>query len=167
MISWIQDQEYIWNNRMTDYRDTKKKEALWQVKATDMGYTGKYNQIFDINLFSRYHNAYWLEIWSFDYTTVAGSGKVGPVNQANHASWVAVVTPTDRPKSVRNRCVIELFCGVICVVSFPIWHFCWCMGFCHRTESDIFLYLFIYKIICKRLLEFDHQVVIQSKLFSS
>ena len=27
----------------------------------------------------------------------------------NHTSWVAVVTPTDRPKSVRNRCVIELF----------------------------------------------------------
>ena len=32
-----------------------------------------------------------------------------PVNQVNHTSWVAVVTPTDRPKSVRNRCVIELF----------------------------------------------------------
>ena len=31
----------------------------------------------------------------------------------NHTSWVAVVTPTDRPKSVRNRCVIELFCGVV------------------------------------------------------
>ena len=25
----------------------------------------------------------------------------------NHTSWVAVVTPNDRPKSVRNRCVIE------------------------------------------------------------
>ena len=35
----------------------------------------------------------------------------------NHTSWVAVVTPTDRPKSVRNRCLIELFCGVVCVVS--------------------------------------------------
>ena len=32
----------------------------------------------------------------FDYTAVAGSGKVGPVNQVNHTSWVAVVTPTDR-----------------------------------------------------------------------
>ena len=31
----------------------------------------------------------------------------------NHTSWVDVVTPTDRPKSVRNRCVIELFCGVV------------------------------------------------------
>ena len=27
-------------------------------------------------------------------------------------SWVAIVTPTDRPKSVRNRCVIEVFGGV-------------------------------------------------------
>ena len=26
---------------------------------------------------------------------------------------VAVVTPTDRPKSVRNRCVIEVFGGVL------------------------------------------------------
>ena len=30
----------------------------------------------------------------------------------NHTSWVTVVTPTDRPKSVRNRCVIERFGGV-------------------------------------------------------
>ena len=60
----------------------------------------------------------------------------------NHTSWVAVVTPTDRPKSVRNRCLIELFCGVVCVVTLPFWHFCWCRGFCHRTESDLFLFLF-------------------------
>ena len=44
---------------------------------------------------------------------------VGPVNQVNHTSWVAVVTPTDRPKSVRNRCVIELLCDVVCVVTLP------------------------------------------------
>ena len=50
-----------------------------------------------------------LNVCPFDYTAVAGSGKVGPVNQVNHTSWVAVVTPTDRPKSVRDRCVIELF----------------------------------------------------------
>ena len=37
----------------------------------------------------------------------------------NHTSWVALVTPTDRPKSVRNRCLIELFCGVVCVVTCP------------------------------------------------
>ena len=56
----------------------------------------------------------------FDYTAVAVSGKVGPVNQVNHTSWVAEVTSTDRSKSVRNRCVIELFCGVVCVVTFPL-----------------------------------------------
>ena len=39
--------------------------------------------------------------------------------QVNHTSWVAVVTPTDRPKSVRNCCLIELFCGVVCVVTLP------------------------------------------------
>ena len=37
----------------------------------------------------------------------------------NHTSLVAIVTPTDRPKSVRNRCLIELFCGVACVVALP------------------------------------------------
>ena len=54
----------------------------------------------------------------FDYTAVAGSGKVGPVNQVNQTSWVSVVTPTDRSKSVRNRCVIELFFGAMFVLSF-------------------------------------------------
>ena len=53
-----------------------------------------------------------------------GEWEDGPVNQVNHTSWVAVVTPTDRPKSVRNRCLIELFCGVVCVVTLPFWHFC-------------------------------------------
>ena len=56
----------------------------------------------------------------FDYTAFAESGNVVPVNHVNHNSRVAVVTPTDRPKSVRNRCEIELFCGVVFVV---IYHF--------------------------------------------
>ena len=30
----------------------------------------------------------------------------------HHTSLVAVATPTDRPKSVHNRCVIEPFGGV-------------------------------------------------------
>ena len=55
----------------------------------------------------------------FDYTAVVGNGKVGPVIQVDHTSWVAVVTLTDRPKSVRNRCVMEFFCGVDCVVTLP------------------------------------------------
>ena len=56
-------------------------------------------------------------MWPFDYTAVAGSGKVGPVNQVNHTSWVAIVTTTDRPKSVRSRSVIELFAALL-VLSF-------------------------------------------------
>ena len=55
-----------------------------------------------------------LNVCPFDFTAVAGSRKVGPVNQVNHTSWVAVVTPTDRPKSVRSRCVIELFWRCLC-----------------------------------------------------
>ena len=62
-----------------------------------------------------------LNVCPFDYTAVAGSGKVGPVNPVNHTSLVAVVTLTDRPMSVRNRSVIELFCGVVCVVTLPFW----------------------------------------------
>ena len=56
-----------------------------------------------------------------------------PVNQT---SWVAVVTPTDRPKSVRNRCLIELFCGVVCVdISVGVG------AFVIGLESDLFLFL--------------------------
>ena len=44
-------------------------------------------------------------------------GKNGHVKPVNHTSLVAVVTPTDRLKSVLNSCVIEHFCGVVCVVT--------------------------------------------------
>ena len=37
----------------------------------------------------------------------------------NHTSWVAVVSPTDRPKSVRNRCVIELFVALFVLSPCP------------------------------------------------
>ena len=42
-----------------------------------------------------------------------------PEYENKYLIWVAVVTPTDRPKSVRNCCVIELFCGVVYVVTLP------------------------------------------------
>ena len=64
----------------------------------------------------------------------------------NHTSWVAVVTPTDRPKSVRNSCLIELFCGVVCVVTLSLWHFCWYRDFCHRTGSDLLLFVLTFGI---------------------
>ena len=50
-------------------------------------------------------------------------------------------TPTFRPKSVRNRCVIEVFGGVFYVVTMLFGFFCGCMGVCHRTKSDLFLFV--------------------------
>ena len=43
-----------------------------------------------------------------------------------------------------NRCVIEVFGGV-CVLSFGFRIFCWYRGFCHRTESNLLLFLLIDK----------------------
>ena len=49
-------------------------------------------------------------VFPFDYTALAVSGKVerSLTGLTTPGSGVAVVTPTDRPKSVRNRCVIEV-----------------------------------------------------------
>ena len=41
----------------------------------------------------KFHN-----VRPFDYTAVAGSRKVGPVNKVNHTSWLTVFTQTYRPK---------------------------------------------------------------------
>ena len=53
---------------------------------------------------------------------------------------MAVVTPTDRPNSVRNRCVIEDFGGVF-VLSIFKFSVGMCFFFYHRTESDLLLSL--------------------------
>ena len=41
-------------------------------------------------------------------------GRLGTVNSFNHNSWMTVVTPTDNPKSVHNRCVIEVLVAFLC-----------------------------------------------------
>ena len=46
-------------------------------------------------------------------------GRLGPVNRFSHTRWMAVVTPTDRPTSVCNRCVIGVLCCRL-VVEFPV-----------------------------------------------
>ena len=62
------------------------------------------------------------------------------VNRFNHTNWVTVVTPTDRPKSVRNRGVIEVFDDFFVLSHcFLLLFFCGWRGFCHRTESDLLL----------------------------
>ena len=74
----------------------------------------------------------------------------------NNTSWMDVVIPTDRPKSVRNRCVIEVFWRSFGVVIF----FCLYKGFCHRTESELFLFLF--GNIRSKSLEFIHISIFQA-----
>ena len=70
-----------------------------------------------------------LNLCPFDYTAVAGSGKVGPVNQVNNTSWVTVDIPTGRPKSVCNRCVIELFLWRCLCCHFTLISFLLVFGF--------------------------------------
>ena len=82
---------------------------------------------------------------TIDNTTFAVSGKVGTFKPGLTTPVGWLVTPNDRPKSVRNRCVIEVFGGV-CVLSFGFRIFCWYRGFCHRTGSDLLLFLYVNKL---------------------
>ena len=53
---------------------------------------------------------------------------------------MAVVTPTDRPKSGHNNGVIDVFGAVfffcVCVAMLLFGVFCGLKGFCDRTVSD-------------------------------
>ena len=62
----------------------------------------------------------------------------------NHTNWMAVVTPADRPKSVRIRSVIEI--SVVFLLLIDCWIFCWDRGFGHRTESDLVLFPLLLKV---------------------
>ena len=53
---------------------------------------------------------------------------------------MVIVTLTDRPKSVRNPCVIKVLVA-FCVGTLVFGFFCRCRGFCHRPESDLFPFL--------------------------
>ena len=67
----------------------------------------------------------WLNLCPFDYKTVVVIGKV----KRSETSGMTVGTPTDRPQSVRNRCVIEVFGGVFLFlrcfldISVGVWGF--------------------------------------------
>ena len=54
---------------------------------------------------------------------------------------LTAVSPTDRPKLVRNRCVSKFLVAFLYVVTMLFGFFCGCRGFCHRTESDLFPFL--------------------------
>ena len=51
-------------------------------------------------------------------------GRFGSRKRLNDIIWKDVVTPTDRPKSVRNRCAIEVFGGAfvlsLCFLEFSV-----------------------------------------------
>ena len=61
-----------------------------------------------------------LNVCIFDYTALSWAF----VNRFNRTSGVTIFTPTDRPKSVRNRCLIEDFGGVfvlsLCFLDFSV-----------------------------------------------
>ena len=59
---------------------------------------------------------------------------------------MTAVTPTERPKSVRNRCVIEVFVAFF-ILSWCFWIFLWMYGVCHRTESDVFFFVLLSTLI--------------------
>ena len=70
-----------------------------------------------------------------------------PVNRFNHTSWVAIVTPTDRPKSVRNHCVIEDFGGVFvlsrCFLDFSVGVGAFVIGLSQISSFVSYSFLFI------------------------
>ena len=65
---------------------------------------------------------------------------LGARKPVNHTSGVTACYSYWPSKSVRNCCIIEIFGGVFYVVTMLFGFFCGCMGVCHRTESDLFLF---------------------------
>ena len=53
---------------------------------------------------------------------------------------MAIATPTGRPKTVRNRCVIEAFGGVFELSRAFLDLVYGRRGYCHRTEPDLFIF---------------------------
>ena len=83
-------------------------------------------------------NNYKIEIWLHSFFSKWEG--FDPVNRFNHTSWVAVVTPPDRSKSVRNRGGIDVLVAFLCcpVVSwFSMGVGDFVIGL--TSESDLFL----------------------------
>ena len=61
---------------------------------------------------------------TIDYTKFVVSGKLERLKLAQPHQLVTVATPTDRLKSVQNRCVIDVFGGVFvllrCFLDFSV-----------------------------------------------
>ena len=63
-----------------------------------------------------------LNVCPFDCRLLRGVGRWAR-KPVNHTIWVDVVTPTDRPKSVRNRRVIEPFVALFVLSLYPFVNF--------------------------------------------
>ena len=98
---------------------------------------------------------------AYRYTAVLFVLGRDTVNRFNHTRRTAIVTPTDRPKSVRSRCVIEVFGGVFVLSRCFFVFFCRCRGFCHRTESDLFLFLIQTPLVSVDLIGKKNQVILE------
>ena len=63
-----------------------------------------------------------MSFWSIQILRLVG--RLGSRKPVNPTSWETIVVPTDCPKSVRNRCVIEVFDGVFvlsrCFLDFSV-----------------------------------------------
>ena len=53
-----------------------------------------------------------------------------PVNRFDHIDWMAAVTPTDLPKSVRNHYVIEVLGCVLVFTNLSLGERACVIGFC-------------------------------------
>ena len=81
--------------------------------------------------------------WSIQLLAILGV--FGTRKPIHHTNWMAVVSPAHRPKSVCNRCAIEILVAFSCCNYQN--NFCWCIwGFCHRTSqlSCIFSFSLIF-----------------------
>ena len=84
----------------------------------------------------------YLHVRAFDYTIDVLSGRVGiPLTGfTTPDGWLSLPQLTVLS---RSAIVVKVFGGV-CVVTLLFGFFCRCRGFCHRTESDLFLFLFFF-----------------------
>ena len=85
--------------------------------------------------------------------SVAGGWEVGPVNQFNHNSWVAVVTPTHRHELVIHVVIVICSRNVwwrLCAFVLLFMNFLLVLGVCHMTWSDLFSLLLKRQLIEKK-----------------
>ena len=76
-----------------------------------------------------------------------------PVNRFNNTSWMAIASPTDSPKSVRNRSVIEILVAFLCCrivfLDFPVGAGAFVIGL--NLISSFFSYTKILELVMRNI----------------